>query len=35
MGYKSEEKEGGENHEIRTASLGTKAEVPRLQSETI
>ena len=31
MGYKSGEKEGGENHEIRTASLGTKAEVPRIQ----
>ena len=29
MGYKSGEKEGGENHEIRTASLGTKAEVPK------
>ena len=35
MGYKSGEKEGGENHEIRTASLGTKAEVARIQSETI
>ena len=34
MDYKSGEK-GGENHEIWTASLGTKAEVPRIQSETI
>ena len=30
MGYKSGEKEGEESHEIRTASLGMKAEVPRI-----
>ena len=33
-GYQSGEK-GGENHEILTASLGTKAEVKGIQSETI
>ena len=33
MGYKSGEKEGGENYKIRTASLGIKAELPRIQSE--
>ena len=35
MGYKPGEKEGGENHEIRTAPLGIKAEVSRILSETI
>ena len=35
MGYKLGEKEGGENQVIRTAPLGTKAEVSRIQSETI
>ena len=35
MGYKSGEKEGGENYKIRTASLGIKAKLPRIQSETM
>jgi len=35
MGYKSGEKEGVENYKIETASLGIKAELPRIQSGTI
>ena len=35
MGYKSGEKEGGQNYKIRAASLEIKAELPRIQSETI
>jgi len=35
MGYKSGEKGGGKNYKIPTASLGIKAELPRIQSETI
>ena len=31
MGYKSGEKERGENYKIQTASLGIKAELPRTQ----
>ena len=30
MGYRPGEKGGGEKHEIRTAPLGVKAEVPRI-----
>ena len=29
MGYKPEEKGGGENDEIRTAPLGIEPEIPR------
>ena len=35
MGYKSGQKEGEENYKIRTALLGIKADLPRIQSETI
>ena len=35
IGYKPEEKGGGENHEIRTAPLGIEAEIPRTLNETI
>jgi len=35
MVYKSGEKGGGENYKIRTSLQGIKAELPRIQSETI
>ena len=35
MGYKSGEKEGGENYKIQTASPGIKTQPPRIQRETM
>ena len=35
IGYKSGEKEGKKTHEIRTSLVGTKEEVPGLQSESM